>query len=66
MAAAGPRETIAAQSELEAQGWLQTCKSGSHTILKHPTLKGNVSVPHPKKDLPTGTVAGIRKATKGL
>jgi hypothetical protein len=28
--------------------------------------EGNVVAPHPRKDLPAGTVAGIRKAAKGL
>ncbi len=29
--------------------------------LKHPTKPGRVTVPHPKRDLPTGTVRSIER-----
>jgi len=32
---------------------------GSHHHFKHPILKGIVTIPHPKKDIPKGTVASI-------
>jgi predicted RNA binding protein YcfA (HicA-like mRNA interferase family) len=35
-------------------------------VFKHPALKGHVVIPHPKKDLPVGTLASIRKTAKGL
>ncbi|WP_151810857.1 type II toxin-antitoxin system HicA family toxin [Acinetobacter bereziniae] len=34
---------------------------GSHHHFKHPTKEGLVTVPHPKKDLPKGTVKSILK-----
>jgi predicted RNA binding protein YcfA (HicA-like mRNA interferase family) len=34
---------------------------GSHQQFKHPTKKGKVTIPHPKKDLPIGTVHSILK-----
>jgi len=34
---------------------------GSHQQFKHPTKKGKVTIPHPKKDLPIGTVRSILK-----
>ena len=34
---------------------------GSHHIFKHPTRKGSIVVPHPKKDLGVGLIAAIRK-----
>jgi predicted RNA binding protein YcfA (HicA-like mRNA interferase family) len=52
--------------EIEAQGWRHDRTRGSHKVFKHPTLKGAVVIPHPKKDLPAGTVAGIRKSAKGI
>lgn len=35
---------------------------GSHITLKHPTKPNLCTVPHPKKDLPIGTVSAILKA----
>lgn len=46
---------------LEKDGWFQVAKKGSHTQFKHSTKKGRVTVPHPKKDLPIGTVKSIEK-----
>lgn len=46
---------------LEADGWFLRNITGSHHHFKHPTKKGLVTVPHPKKDLPIGTVSSIRK-----
>ena len=46
---------------LEDDGWQVIRINGSHHHLKHPTKKGLVTVPHPKKDLPAGTVASILK-----
>jgi predicted RNA binding protein YcfA (HicA-like mRNA interferase family) len=47
--------------ELQRSGWELVKVKGSHHQFKHPDKKGRVTVPHPKKDLPTGTVASIRK-----
>ena len=49
--------------EVEALGWVQARKRGSHVVLKHPTLKGNLSVPHPKA-LGTGIVEKLRQFAK--
>jgi predicted RNA binding protein YcfA (HicA-like mRNA interferase family) len=46
---------------LEEDGWKQVRVSGSHHHFKHPEKLGLVTVPHPKKDLPTGTVNSILK-----
>lgn len=46
---------------LEAKGWKVVQISGSHHQLKHPTIKGRVTVPHPKKDVPIGTLKSIEK-----
>ncbi|WP_239446724.1 type II toxin-antitoxin system HicA family toxin [Mailhella massiliensis] len=34
---------------------------GDHHQFKHPTIPGRVTVPHPKKDIPPGTLASIRR-----
>jgi len=47
---------------LEADGWTQVRQVGSHITLKHPTKQKICTVPHPKKDLPIGTVNSILKA----
>lgn len=44
---------------LKADGWAKVAQSGSHVQMKHPTKPGRVTVPHPKRDLPLGTVKSI-------
>lgn len=46
---------------IEADGWFEVDVKGSHHQFKHPTKKGRVTVPHPKSDLPEGTVRNILK-----
>jgi predicted RNA binding protein YcfA (HicA-like mRNA interferase family) len=46
---------------LERDGWFQVRQKGSHVQFKHATKKGLVTVPHPRKDLPLGTVKSIEK-----
>ncbi|MGV3551882.1 type II toxin-antitoxin system HicA family toxin [Rhizobium sp.] len=46
---------------LKADGWIEIGHKGSHLQLKHPNKPGRVTVPHPKKDLPVGTLASIEK-----
>lgn len=47
--------------KLETDGWYEVAQKGSHKQFKHPTKFGRVTVPHPKKDLPKGTVKSIEK-----
>jgi predicted RNA binding protein YcfA (HicA-like mRNA interferase family) len=55
------REIITA---IEADGWRLDRVKGSHHQFRHPTKSGTVTVPHPTKDLPIGTVRSIyRQAT---
>jgi predicted RNA binding protein YcfA (HicA-like mRNA interferase family) len=42
-------------------GWRQIRQKGSHVHFKHPDKPGITTVPHPKKDLPLGTVRNILK-----
>ena len=46
---------------IKADGWLQVAQKGSHVQFKHPTKPGRVTVPHPKKDVPKGTLRSIEK-----
>lgn len=46
---------------IKADGWIEVRVSGSHHHFIHPTKPGLVTIPHPKKDLPIGTVKSIRK-----
>ncbi|CAJ0735060.1 MULTISPECIES: type II toxin-antitoxin system HicA family toxin [Ralstonia] len=43
-------------------GWQLVRITGSHHHYKHPEKRGLVTVPHPKKDLPIGTVRSIQKS----
>lgn len=44
---------------LETDGWVQIGSTGSHRHFKHPTKPGKVTIPHPRKDIPTGTVRSL-------
>lgn len=47
--------------KLEEDGWFLHHIKGSHHQFKHSTKKGKVTVPHPRKDLPIGTLRSIFK-----
>lgn len=46
---------------LQDDGWYQVATKGSHIQFKHPEKSGRVTVPHPKRDLPVGTLKSIEK-----
>ena len=48
-------------SVLQRDGWIQVAQKGSHVQFKHPGKPGRVTVPHPQKELPVGTVRSIEK-----
>ncbi len=52
------REIIAA---LTWDGWRSVAQKGSHIQFKHPTKSGRVTVPHPERDIPAGTLRGIER-----
>ena len=47
--------------KLLADGWILQSVTGSHHQFRHSTKPGVVTVPHPKRDLPLGTVKSIEK-----
>jgi predicted RNA binding protein YcfA (HicA-like mRNA interferase family) len=46
---------------LAADGWVLVRTRGSHLQFKHPVKPGLVTVPHPKRDFPIGTLRAIMK-----
>ena len=50
-------------NRIEADGWYRVAQKGSHVQFKHPTKPGKATVPHPKKDLPIGTLKSIERQT---
>jgi predicted RNA binding protein YcfA (HicA-like mRNA interferase family) len=52
------RSVIAA---LKADGWHEVAHKGSHVQFKHPTKPGRVTVPHPERDIPLGTLRSIER-----
>ncbi len=48
-------------SRLKTDGWYLHHVKGDHHQFKHPKKLGKVTVPHPKKDFPVGTLKNIFK-----
>ena len=46
---------------IEKAGWVHAVAKGDHWQFTHPTVPGRVTVPHPKRDFPIGTVRSIEK-----
>lgn len=46
---------------LKKDGWYLVRVTGDHHHFKHPHKKGTVTVPHPRKDIPKGTLNSIFK-----
>jgi predicted RNA binding protein YcfA (HicA-like mRNA interferase family) len=49
------------KKKLEKEGWELVRVNGSHHHFKHPTKPGLVTLPHPKSELPKGTLNNIWK-----
>jgi predicted RNA binding protein YcfA (HicA-like mRNA interferase family) len=45
--------------KLQAEGWVLVATKGSHHQFKHPEKAGRITVPHPNKNIKTGTVKSI-------
>jgi predicted RNA binding protein YcfA (HicA-like mRNA interferase family) len=52
------RDVIAA---LRADGWREVAQKGSHVQFKHPTKPGRVTVVHPSREVPQGTLRSIER-----
>lgn len=44
---------------LHEDGWFVFNIRGSHHQFKHPTKPGKITVPHPRRELPLGTLKSI-------
>lgn len=47
--------------KLNDDGWTLKRVTGSHHHFIHPTKDGKVTVPHPVKDMPIGTLKNIER-----
>ncbi len=47
--------------KLQQDGWYEVAQAGSHKQFKHAVKSGRVTVPHPKKEVPIGTLKSIEK-----
>lgn len=47
--------------KLIEEGWILKSTKGSHHHFVHPTKNGKVTIPHPKKEIPLGTLKNIFK-----
>ena len=47
--------------KLVADGWVEVAQKGSHKQFRHPARPGRTTVPHPKKELPIGTIRTIER-----
>ena len=45
-------------------GWFEVAHAGSHKQFKHAAKAGRVTVPHPKRDIPLGTLKSIEKQAR--
>jgi predicted RNA binding protein YcfA (HicA-like mRNA interferase family) len=52
------REVIAV---LLADGWRQVAQKGSHVQFKHSVKPGRVTVVHPERSIPKGTLRSIER-----
>lgn len=46
---------------LRDDGWYEVAQKESHKQFKHNTKQGRVTVPHPVRDIPLGTLKSIEK-----
>ncbi|MYF12196.1 MAG: addiction module toxin, HicA family [Gammaproteobacteria bacterium] len=44
---------------LQQDGWEHVATKGSHWQFRHPAKPGRITIQHPSKDIPRGTVASI-------
>lgn len=49
---------------LQKVGWVKVAQKGSHVQFKHAEKLGRVTAPHPKQEVPLGTLRSIEKQAK--
>ncbi|GBE44266.1 YcfA-like protein [bacterium BMS3Bbin10] len=58
-----PRSSRDIIRALKQDGWIQVGQTGSHVHFKHDRKPGKITVPHPVKNLPIGTLKSIEKCS---
>ena len=58
-----PQSSKIVIGKIQKDGWYRVGQTGGHVHFKHPDKPGKVTVPHPVKDLPIGTLKSIEKAS---
>ncbi|WP_036502589.1 type II toxin-antitoxin system HicA family toxin [Nitrosococcus oceani] len=48
---------------LEREGWKRVGGKGDHMKFKHPVKSNHVVIPHPRKNIPIGTLRNIYRQT---
>lgn len=48
-------------AKLKDDGWFEVTQVGSHKQFRHAKKPGRVTVAHPKRDIPIGTLKSIEK-----
>jgi predicted RNA binding protein YcfA (HicA-like mRNA interferase family) len=46
---------------VQADGWMLVRTKGSHHHFRHASKPGTVTVPHPERDIPLGTLKSIER-----
>jgi len=54
------REVI---KRIEEDGWYEVRQRGSHKHFRHPSKPGTATIPHPKREMPIGTLKSIERQT---
>lgn len=47
--------------KLKEDGWFEVNQVGSHKQFNHPVKRGRVTIVHPKRDIPAGTLKSIAR-----
>ena len=47
--------------KIAAEGWKHVRTTGDHWHFRHDSRPGTTTVPHPRKDVPLGTIKSIEK-----
>ncbi|MEO5328426.1 MAG: type II toxin-antitoxin system HicA family toxin [Magnetococcus sp. THC-1_WYH] len=58
-----PKSSREIIKRLQEAGWYKVGQTGDHNHFKHDGLPGKVTVAHPVKDMPIGTLKSIERQT---
>ncbi len=58
-----PKSSREVIRELQLDGWKEVRQRGSHKQFRHDEKPGLITVPHPQRDIPIGTLRSIEKVS---